>query len=154
MAEKDRHLFSEAVEKFAPNAPFEVRLTVPGGSAGSLIEAAGKKASVYAAAATREGTEAAAAKAAKAGAFATQRERTRRRLTADEFCRGDFVLYLEPTVVLFKDVTYDSAFSFGKPVAPFGRHPENEGRGVAVFVLFLVQMAVLVSVSVSVFLLA
>lgn len=51
-----------------------------------------------------------------------------RRLNADEYCRGDFVLHLEPTELLLLDVTYDSLFHFGKPVLPYGRHPDDSGE--------------------------
>lgn len=55
-----------------------------------------------------------------------RRETSRRRLTADEFCLGDFMLHVEPNDVLFSKVTYDVVFRFQKPVVPYGRHPEGE----------------------------
>ncbi|CAM9634328.1 unnamed protein product, partial [Scytosiphon promiscuus] len=45
VAEQHRHLFAETVDTFSHNGPHEVRMAVPGGSAGGLIEAAGRKAS-------------------------------------------------------------------------------------------------------------
>ena len=55
-------------------------------------------------------------------------ERSRRRLTADEHCEGDFVIHMEPNVVMLHNVTYENIFHFGQPVVPYGRHYEAEGR--------------------------
>lgn len=70
------------------------------------------------------------------------RDQSRRRLSADEFCLGDYVLHVKPNDVLFQKVTYDVVFHFEKPVVPYGRHPEGEcgshgvGRDPVVVVAF------------------
>ena len=114
-AGRHKYLFDGAVKKVASYAPYAVRLVTD--------EAA--------AAAPLPGDSAEAAEA---------RERSRRRLTADEFCLGDYVLHVEPKDVLFRQVTYDVVFRFEKPVVPYGRHPEGEcgflsERGWSVLVL-------------------
>lgn len=57
---------------------------------------------------------------------ATQ-ERSRRRLTADEHCVGEYVLHMEPNVVVLHEITYDNVFHFEQPVVPYGRPYEGEG---------------------------
>lgn len=54
-------------------------------------------------------------------------ERSRRRLTADEHCQGDFVLHMEPNVVILHNITYENVFHFEQPVVPYGRPYEGEG---------------------------
>lgn len=44
------------------------------------------------------------------------------RLLAAEFCKGDFVLHLDPGEILVDTITYDHVFHFGRPVLPFGRY--------------------------------
>lgn len=91
-------LFGDLAERCAGSFPFPVRL-VTDASSGAQNEASGRGVS---------------------------RVRTRRALAADEYCEGDFVLHLDPTTVLFQDVTYDVVFHFGKPVMPYRRHPDGE----------------------------
>lgn len=98
---RHKHLFDKTVKKVGSYAPYAVRLV------------------------TDESAASAAEDDAAAAAVA-ERERSRRRLTADEFCTGDYVLHMEPSVVLFKRVTYDVVFRFEQPVVPYGRHPEGE----------------------------
>lgn len=54
------------------------------------------------------------------------RARSLQRLTADDYCEGDYVLHLNPTSILFRHLTYKDIFHFGKPVLPYQRHPEGE----------------------------
>lgn len=103
---RHKHLFDKTVNKVASYAPYAVRL-VTDESAASAASAS-------------------AAKDDAAAAAVAERERSRRRLTADEFCTGDYVLHMEPSDVLFKRVTYDVVFRFEQPVVPYGRHPEGE----------------------------
>ena len=42
-------------------------------------------------------------------------ERSRRKLTADEHCQGDFVLHMDPNVVMLHNVTYENIFHFEQP---------------------------------------
>lgn len=51
-----------------------------------------------------------------------------RRMNADVYCKGSFVLHMELNEVLLQPVTYDSLFHFGKPVLPYGRYPDDEGE--------------------------
>lgn len=105
-AGRNRRRFEKVVKQVASYAPYAVRLVID--------EAAAEP--------TRGGGEGDEATAAEV----ETRERSRRRLTADEFCLGDHVLHVEPNEVLFRKVTYDVVFRFGKPVVPYGRHPEGE----------------------------
>lgn len=69
-------------------------------------------------------------------------ERSRRRLTADEHCQGDFVLHMEPNVVMLHNVTYENIFHFGQPVVPYGRPYEGEGAPRGGFVVVMVAVVV------------
>lgn len=63
---------------------------------------------------------------------------TWRRMNADKYCSGDYVVHLDPSTVLFTDVTYDGVFHFNKLVMPYRRHPEGECR----FFFFLQNLIV------------
>lgn len=54
-----------------------------------------------------------------------------RRLRADLYCTGDFILHMDPMEVILKNVTYDSLFHLGKPVMPYGRYSESQGERIS-----------------------
>lgn len=47
-------------------------------------------------------------------------------MKADAFCKGDYVLHLEPTGILFEEIINDNVFRVAKPVMLFDRYPQWE----------------------------
>lgn len=62
---------------------------------------------------------------------------TWRRMNSDKYCSGNYVLHLDPSTVLFMDVTYDRVFHFNKLVTPYRRHPHGECKSCNVVAVTL-----------------